>query len=477
MKPLPSHGRFRPPFIALVAALCASAASPCLAGAPASAAVLAEPAAMSHGLFTDVRVYRPVETPRQFVMVVTESATTTTREEQVVHTLLDDGAMVATVPSGPFYRRLAAQDGKCTYSPGAFENLSRHLQAFEHLPGYLAPILVGADNAAALVYSTLAQSPAGSFQAGVAIGFAPRLAQKTPPCAINAWRGQADPATGIVELQPPPIALATPWAAVQDDTQGPDAAEAARAFVQRVPRAEWVALAGERSPAATLAAFERAYRKLATPQVALGAPPQQLADLPVVEVPVAATGRRFVVLLSGDGGWAGIDKSLGSAFAAQGVPVAGFDSLRYFWGARTPAELAADLDRIIRYYAARWNRREVLLVGYSQGADVLPFAFNRLPAATRASVRLVALLGPGQKASFEFHLTNWIGPSGDRPIAPEALKLPAASTLCIYGQEEKDSLCPELSPAHAQAMPLAGGHHFGGEYDLLATRILDAAPR
>ena len=107
---------------------------------------------------------------------------------------------------------------------------------------------------------------------------------------------------------------------------------------------------------------------------------------------------------------------------------------------------------------------------------MLPFALNRLPAATRASVRLVALLGPGQKASFEFHLTNWIGPSGDRPIAPEALKLSAASTLCIYGQEEKDSLCPELSPAHAQAMPLAGGHHFGGEYDVLATRILDAAP-
>jgi type IV secretory pathway VirJ component len=183
------------------------------------------------------------------------------------------------------------------------------------------------------------------------------------------------------------------------------------------------------------------------------------------------------VLLSGDGGWAGIDKSLGVAFAAQGVPVAGFDSLRYFWSARTPDELAADLDRIIRYYAARWGRSEVLLVGYSQGADVLPFALNRLPPATRASVRLTALLGPGQKASFEFHLANWIGPSGDLSIAPEALKLSAADTLCIYGQEEKDSLCPELSPGHVQAMPLAGGHHFGGEYGALAARILDAMPR
>jgi type IV secretory pathway VirJ component len=175
--------------------------------------------------------------------------------------------------------------------------------------------------------------------------------------------------------------------------------------------------------------------------------------------------------------WAGIDKSVGAAFAAQGIPVAGFDSLRYFWSARTPEGLAADLDRVIRYYASRWNRDEVVLVGYSQGADVLPFALNRLPPATRASVRLTALLGPGQKASFEFHVANWLGPSGDLPIAPEARKLSAEDTLCLYGLDEKDSLCPELAPAHARALPLAGGHHFGGDYDALAARILGAVPR
>ena len=50
---------------------------------------------------------------------------------------------------------------------------------------------------------------------------------------------------------------------------------------------------------------------------------------------------------------------------------------------------------------------------------VLSFALNRLPATTRASARLTALPGPGQEASFESHLSNWIGPSGDLPIAPE----------------------------------------------------------
>jgi type IV secretory pathway VirJ component len=92
-------------------------------------------------------------------------------------------------------------------------------------------------------------------------------------------------------------------------------------------------------------------------------------------------------------------------------------------------------------------------------------------------VHLTALLGLGQKASFEFHVSNWIGPSGDKPIAPEARKLMAAGTLCIYGQDERDSLCPQLAPDHARALALSGGHHFGGDYDSLAAQILAALPK
>lgn len=463
---------------AVAASLCAmaapvSAAQVAAAPAPASSASSAEPAGIAHGLFTGIHVLRPAVAARQFVMLVTADIAPSAREKQMLRALLAEGAMVATVPLAPFYRRLAAQDGKCTYGPGAFENLSRHLQAFEHLPGYLVPMLAGADDASSYVYAVLAQAPAGTFAAGLSLGFAPNLALQPPPCVINALRVQSRAASGVVDVSPPLAALASPWIALPDESQDAATVAAARSFVQRVPQATWVPL----SAAAPMADFASAYRRVAIAQAPLGAPPQQLSDLPIVEVPATGSGTRFAVLLSGDGGWAGIDKSLGTAIAAQGIPVAGFDSLRYFWSARTPDQLAADLDRIIRYYAARWGRTDVLLVGYSQGADVLPFALNRLPAATRARVRLTALLGPGQKASFEFHLTNWMGPSGDLPIAPEARRLSAASTLCIYGVEEKDSLCPELSPDHARAMPLSGGHHFGGQYEALAGEIIAAMPR
>jgi len=432
----------------------------------------------SHGLFSDVQVFRPAGTPRQFVLLLSENDAPRELERQLIQKMTAAGAMVSAVPLAPFYRRLEAQDGKCTFAAGAFENLARHIEASEKLPTYLQPIVVGSGRASSFAYGVLAQAPDGTFASAMSLDFCPRLMFRTPLCAAHALRWQAT-ADGAIDLLPA-AALSAPWTALQ----GPDVAACkageAQAFAQRVAQATWIPAEAASTPAATApvpAAFGAAYAALAAKEQGLAAPPAQLADLPLVELPSTGAGERFAVLLSGDGGWAGIDKGIAEALVQRGIPVAGFDSLRYFWSPRTPEGLAADLDRVIRYYAARWKRKEVILIGYSQGADVLPFAFNRLPARTRASVRLTALLGLGQKASFEFHVSNWIGPSGDKPIAPEAAKLAAVRTLCIYGQDERDSLCPQLAPGHVQAVPLAGGHHFGGGYDMLAARILDAVPK
>ena len=181
----------------------------------------------------------------------------------------------------------------------------------------------------------------------------------------------------------------------------------------------------------------------------------------------------FAILLSGDGGWAGLDKEVAAALAEQGVAVVGFDSLRYFWSKRTPQGLAGDLDRIVRYYAAHWKRRRVVLIGYSQGANVLPAAFNRLPGTSRRLVEQLVLIGLERKAAWQFHISNWIGaPADARPIMPEASKLSATTTLCLYGEGDDDTLCPRLPAESVTAEEMPGGHHFNGAYDELAAKIL-----
>src|SRR5262249_59457388 len=123
-----------------------------------------------------------------------------------------------------------------------------------------------------------------------------------------------------------------------------------------------------------------------------------------------------------------------------GVPTVGLNSLRYFWTPRTPEGAAGDLARVITHYSAAWHRDRVILIGYSFGADVLPFLVNKLDPSVRARVAHVVLLGLGTTAEFEFHLTDWLGQSG----GPEYSTGPPVERLTppitgVRGANEKDA--------------------------------------
>jgi len=234
-------------------------------------------------------------------------------------------------------------------------------------------------------------------------------------------------------------------------------------------------------PEVGAASIAAAFLKLAAARSNRGIapPPAALGDLPVVEVPArpdAAASDRFAIIMSGDGGWAGLDQDVAAALSAKGIPVVGLDSLRYYWSARTPEGLAADTDRMIRYYLAHFGKKHVLLIGYSQGADVLPFAVNRLPQATRDSVALTAILGMSEHAIFEFHVSSWISDDNSGPeTLPEVNRITGMPVICIYGEDEHDSLCPKLDANKFKVVKLKGGHHFDGNYAGLAAQILSAA--
>jgi type IV secretory pathway VirJ component len=199
-----------------------------------------------------------------------------------------------------------------------------------------------------------------------------------------------------------------------------------------------------------------------------------VADLSLVEVPASAGSGRdeFAIVLTGDGGWADIDKSIAAGLAAAGIPVVGWSSLDYYWTPRTPGAAAADLARIVEHYASTWGKARVRVIGYSFGADVAPFLVNRLPAGTRSRVADVALLGPSGTAAFAFHFASWFGGGADPtlPTLPEIKKLGTPVT-CIYAADEGDSVCRDVrAPGRVEA--IGHGHHFGGEYERLVELML-----
>ena len=142
-----------------------------------------------------------------------------------------------------------------------------------------------------------------------------------------------------------------------------------------------------------------------------------MRDLPLIELHPKARGHQLAIIVSGDGGWASLDRQIGETFAARGIPVVGWDALRYFWKARSPEQMGADLTRIVRHYLDAWHASDLLLVGYSRGAETLPFMINRLPGDLRARIRVVALIAPARVTAFEFHVRDWLGgTAGTVPI-------------------------------------------------------------
>ena len=206
-------------------------------------------------------------------------------------------------------------------------------------------------------------------------------------------------------------------------------------------------------------------------------------DLPLIELPPEnglQPHGRMAVILAGDGGWRRIDDRIADRFRESGIPVVGFRTSDYYRRRRTPEEAAGALGRVMRHYTAAWKCPHVILVGYSRGADVLPFMINRLPTDLQGSIDLVALLGLEPLIEFRYH-PSWIPfyhpRESQHRVKPEVEKLRGRKVLCVRGKAEKDSLCASLDPGLATVITFDGGHHFGGRYAELADVILAAAKR
>jgi type IV secretory pathway VirJ component len=451
----------------IAACLLVALALPGVALAQAKAVATTE--TLSHGNFKNLSLYRPPGEAKSFVLFLSGEGGWTPALAAQAQALAAQGALVAGIHTPRLLAALTKDGGDCLLPDGDLENLSHFLQGYARLPAYFPPLLVGEGQGGTLAYAMLAQAPDQTFGGAVSMGFCPTLSVKRPLCKGEGVHFTRRADKLALTLLPSPQ-LHAPWTVLRDGEDKACSLATAQGFVAQVRGAQLVNVAG---PDATSSLLDAQRQLSRAPAVAALPPDTGVADLPLVPVPSAGTSDTFAVLLSGDGGWAGIDKELAAKFAAAGVPVVGLDSLRYFWSARTPEGLAQDLDRVLRSFAVQWKKSRALLIGYSQGADVLPFAVSRLPASSRGLVAHTVLIGPGEKASFEFRLSNWVKrDGGGLPLKPELQKLLAADTLCVYGTNDRDTVCPRVPTTQVTPVPLPGDHHFNGEYQRLADEIL-----
>jgi type IV secretory pathway VirJ component len=379
--------------------------------------------------------------------------------------LTENGEVVVGLDLPIYEAALAKDTNACSAVNRDLEVLARDVEKDLPFDEYRPPVILGLGAGSGLAYAAIGEVLPNTFAGAIGIGFDPVIdvghklclpLAPTPPGAPLRYAPVTDHETPFL-FTPSPI-FAAPNGGLQD-------------FVAAMPQAHLIA-AGSGNVAAVDAALQQIPR--------VGKAEASVDGLPIVELQPAAghaDNLPIVIFYSGDGGWRDIDKKIGGYLSDSGYFVVGIDSLRYFWRKKDPHEMAADLDRLIRHYRGKARDNGVVLVGYSFGADLLPFMLNRMAADARAEVKLVALLGISERASFEIRLQGILGASNtDGPLTlPELEKLRKIPIQCVFGFDEHDSVCAakELDGIVTR-VELSGGHHFDGDYRHIADLILAA---
>jgi type IV secretory pathway VirJ component len=434
---------------------------------------------LSFGRFGPIAVYRPAGEPTSVALFFSGDGHWNNGVSEIARAVAANGTLVLGLDTPRYLKTLDASGERCAYFAADAEAVSKFAQKDLGLARYQTPILLGYSSGAGLAYAILAQAPPNTFQGAVSIGFDPLLPTRTAACERNGLTSAAGP-NGRGRVMAPVATLPGPWIVLHGTSDVVSPLDSVTAFVHAVGGAELVPLQGVghgfSKHTAWMPQLKEAVQRL-EPRPTVDAPSAtDLGDLPVVDLPrPAETAGYFAIVLSGDGGWASIDRQIGEELVRAGVPTVGFNSLQYFWKKRSPDEISADLERIIRHYQTEFSLQRVVLVGYSRGADVLPLMASRLPSSVLNQVRLIALLGLEHETNLEFRLGNWLAAQHDAAftLRPELEKLAGHPMLCVYGDREHDTLCPDLPPTIADVVRLAGGHHFDGDYRGLARLILD----
>jgi type IV secretory pathway VirJ component len=422
------------------------------------------PSVVATEAFGHLRTYPAWWQAKGFVYLFSGAHGWSAADEEAARDLARSNHRVFGIDTPEFLRTQNPLHG-CLYLPGVLEDYSRLWQRSAGVSQYLAPAVLGADLGASLAYEAQVQSPPTAFSAAIAVDPAGAIPMIRPFCEHPAASTSADGQT----LRNEAPGKNVPLRILIDGA----ASSAERQFAASIPGQSPTAISAD-------VPLYRAYRQ-ALDQVAIETARSGIADLPLAEVPSAAgCPKGYAILYSGDGGWRDLDRSLADILASRGMSVVGVDVLRYFWNEKAPDAATHDLVRIMQHYQQRWQCGKVVLIGFSFGADILPFLVSRLPADLKSQVALITLLSPERSTAFEIQVNGWLGgkPKAGVQIGPEMKKLAGIKVQCIYGQNEGDgSLCTDSSAGPLTVLAKSGGHHFDQNYGELANDILAAVPK
>jgi len=198
-------------------------------------------------------------------------------------------------------------------------------------------------------------------------------------------------------------------------------------------------------------------------------------DFPVKEWASDAQDKPIVFYLSGDGGLNKFSNSLCDGINKKGYEVMEFNSKSYFWDKKTPEQTAIDINNyLVKKISVRKNQ-QIVMIGYSFGADVLPFILSRLPKDIHDKILASFLMASSGSTDFEIHWADIFGGNAkrDMDVVSEINKLVDDKIVIISSSDDRHLEANKITLRRYTHEILPGGHHFDGDTDEIIKVILN----
>jgi type IV secretory pathway VirJ component len=198
----------------------------------------------------------------------------------------------------------------------------------------------------------------------------------------------------------------------------------------------------------------------------------QKTTLPVSFYSNADSTKPLIFYISGDGGFNKFSTSFMQTLNKQGYAVIGLNAKDYFWNKKTPQEAANAIESAINESNKQWKKKNIVLIGYSFGANVTPFILTHFSLAFAGKINHLILLSPSSKTDFEIHVLqmfDWGKDSGES-VPAEINKISKPVTI-ITGDDETEFPFSLLTIKNKQVIKMPGGHHYDGDVNALCNKI------
>lgn len=169
----------------------------------------------------------------------------------------------------------------------------------------------------------------------------------------------------------------------------------------------------------------------------------------------------LLIYFSGDGGFNAFSNAICDDFSKNGYDVIALNSKSYFWKKKTSQQTAAFIELYIQKYLKERRQQSIALIGYSFGADVMPFVYNNLPQAVQKITNKIILLAPSPTTDFEVHMLDMAGSSStyNMDVTAEINKIQSASVY-IINSNKSDFPVNKVKIKNAYTTIIKGNFHF-----------------